>query len=306
MDPLRTTEFSPESVAVSGGKKMRDLRERLGLTLREVEDASNLLADAYQNPEFSIPPSRLSDIETKGILPSMYRVHALSLIYRVGREEILSWYGIPQGSGSPIELPNAPRTHVIRQPEARKEKIHLPYRLDPAFDVRKTVDFGRFVQQWGSVPMKFVEQMAQSDYIYGYIGTNDLTMYPILPPGSFIQIDPAKNRVRKGLWRSDYERPIYFLETREEYLCGWCMVKDGRIVLQPHPMSPCDIRIMRLPQEAEVVAVGPGRLDDGKRVAPEVKKGDKVLIGKYSGTEVKLEGDDYLIMREDDILAIVE
>ena len=60
------------------------------------------------------------------------------------------------------------------------------------------------------------------------------------------------------------------------------------------------------PQEAEVVAVGPGRLDDGKRVAPEVKKGDKVLIGKYSGTEVKLDGEDYLIMREDDILAVID
>ena len=59
------------------------------------------------------------------------------------------------------------------------------------------------------------------------------------------------------------------------------------------------------PQEAEVVAIGPGRLEDGGRVAPEVSKGDKVLIGKYSGTEVKVDGDDYLIMREDDILAIV-
>ena len=59
------------------------------------------------------------------------------------------------------------------------------------------------------------------------------------------------------------------------------------------------------PQEAEVVAIGPGRLEDGNRVVPEVSKGDKVLIGKYSGTEVKVDGDDYLIMREDDILAIV-
>ncbi|MEE2874069.1 MAG: co-chaperone GroES [Candidatus Latescibacterota bacterium] len=59
------------------------------------------------------------------------------------------------------------------------------------------------------------------------------------------------------------------------------------------------------PQEAKVVAVGPGRLEEGKHVAPEVKKGDKVLIGKYSGTEVKINGDEHLIMREDDILAIV-
>ena len=59
------------------------------------------------------------------------------------------------------------------------------------------------------------------------------------------------------------------------------------------------------PQEAEVVAVGPGKMDDGKRVTPELKKGDKVLIGKYSGTEVKIEGEEFLIMREEDVLAIV-
>ena len=59
------------------------------------------------------------------------------------------------------------------------------------------------------------------------------------------------------------------------------------------------------PQEAEIVAVGPGRIEDGERVGLEVSVGDKVLIGKYSGTEVKIEGEEYLIMREDDILAIV-
>ncbi|NKB68427.1 MAG: co-chaperone GroES [Candidatus Latescibacteria bacterium] len=59
------------------------------------------------------------------------------------------------------------------------------------------------------------------------------------------------------------------------------------------------------PQEAEIVAVGPGRIEDGDRVGLEVSVGDKVLIGKYSGTEVKVDGDEYLIMREDDILAIV-
>jgi len=59
------------------------------------------------------------------------------------------------------------------------------------------------------------------------------------------------------------------------------------------------------PQEAEIVAVGPGKTEDGKIVPLEVSIGDKVLIGKYSGTEVKIEGEDYLVMREDDILAIV-
>jgi chaperonin GroES len=60
------------------------------------------------------------------------------------------------------------------------------------------------------------------------------------------------------------------------------------------------------PQEGEVIAVGPGRLSDkGERIAPEVKKGDRILFGKYSGTEVTVSGDSLLIMRENDILAVL-
>lgn len=60
------------------------------------------------------------------------------------------------------------------------------------------------------------------------------------------------------------------------------------------------------PQRGEIIAVGPGKASDsGQIVKPEVKKGDKVLYGKYSGTEVSIENQDYLIMRESDILAII-
>ena len=60
------------------------------------------------------------------------------------------------------------------------------------------------------------------------------------------------------------------------------------------------------PQQGEVVAVGPGKMtDEGKRIAPEVKQGDKVLYGKYSGTEVTVGDEQYLILRESDVLAIV-
>ena len=93
-----------------------------------------------------------------------------------------------------------------------------------------------------------------------------------------------------------------------------------------HPIRPLDDRIVVRPEEAEektrggivlpdtakekptvgeVIAVGPGRtLDNGQRVAPEVKKGDKVVFSRYGGTEVKINGEEYLIIRESDILAI--
>ncbi len=61
------------------------------------------------------------------------------------------------------------------------------------------------------------------------------------------------------------------------------------------------------PAEGKIVAVGNGKLgDDGKRVPLEVKVGDRVLFGKYAGTEVKIEGDEYLMMREDDVLGVIE
>ncbi len=60
------------------------------------------------------------------------------------------------------------------------------------------------------------------------------------------------------------------------------------------------------PQEAEVVAVGPGKLqDDGKRQPMDVKAGDRVLVGKYSGSEIKIDDDEYVILREDEILGVI-
>jgi len=61
------------------------------------------------------------------------------------------------------------------------------------------------------------------------------------------------------------------------------------------------------PAEGKVAAVGNGKMgEDGKRVPLEIKKGDRILFGKYSGTEVKIEGEEYLIMREDDVLGVID
>jgi chaperonin GroES len=61
------------------------------------------------------------------------------------------------------------------------------------------------------------------------------------------------------------------------------------------------------PQQAEVIAVGNGKLlDSGDRVSPEVKAGDRILFGKYSGSDIKIDGQEYLILREDDLLGVLE
>jgi transcriptional regulator with XRE-family HTH domain len=235
------------------GKSLRTLREKLGLTMRDVENTSGRIAEKYHNEEYALPPSRLSDIETKGLLPSIHRLYTLSVIYRRDLRELLSWYGIDvNNTAADLGLVAPPKSHLC-DALAGMTAAQVPLRMDPGFDERRTLHLGRMVEQWGLVPAAYLAQFANSDFTYGYIGHEDFTMYPILPPGSFIQVDEARNKVVEGAWRSEYERPLYFVETRDGYTCCWCGLRKDELVLQPHPLSPAAVRILRHPQEAEVL-----------------------------------------------------
>lgn len=77
------------------GEKLKRIRERLNLTFRDVEQASQQIAGRMGNPEFIIALSRLADIENKGTVPTIYRLYTLCAIYRLDFAEILAWYGAP-------------------------------------------------------------------------------------------------------------------------------------------------------------------------------------------------------------------
>lgn len=235
------------------GQTLRSLRERLGLTMRDVETASAAIAERHKSDEFAIPPSRLSDIETKGVVPSIYRLYSLSAIYRRDAREILALYGVDLNEIA-VDLSHSlpPKSHMS-EAQQNITSVRIPVRIDPSFDPRYTVNMGRLVEQWGVIPITYLAQFADRRYTYGYIGSEDFTMYPILPPGTFVQIDESKSRVIDGAWRSEYERPIYFVETREGYTCCWCTQQQDGLVLQPHPLSPVPVRLLKHPQEAEVI-----------------------------------------------------
>src|SRR5215469_6686042 len=238
---------------VSAGQTLRGLREQLGLTMRDVETASAAIAARHKSDEFAIPPSRLSDIETKGVVPSIYRIYSLSVIYRRDARDLMSWFGVDLNqTAEDVRFALPPKTHVSDALQ-NNSSARIPIRLDPSFDLRLTANMGRVVEQWGVVPMTYLAQFADRRYSYGYIGSEDFTMYPILPPGTFIQVDESKTRVAEGAWRSEYERPIYFVETREGYTCCWCTLQQDGLVLQSHPLSPVPVRLLKHPQEAEVI-----------------------------------------------------
>ncbi len=237
----------------SAGSRLRALREQLGLTLRDAEAGSIVLAARHDNPEFVIQLSRLSDIETKGVVPSVYRLYTLAVLYRIDIRELMQWYGVDLAwVAADMGVVEPPKSHKA-QGLLTAPNVRLPIKMDPSFTLARTTNIGRMVERWGTLPLSFLAQFENSSYTYGYIGMEDLTMYPLLLPGSFVQVDESKNRVLAGAWRSEYERPIYFIETRDGFACAWCELEGERLTLQPHPLSPARIRTLKHPQEAEIV-----------------------------------------------------
>ncbi len=178
---------------LKGGYQLRVLREALGCTMRDVENASLQIARRLGSEEFGIPPSRLSDIETKGVVPSVFRFYSLAAIYRRDYRELLSWYGVDLNDiHLDVGAAHPPSSHVSKASESIAQ-ISIPVRLDPGFSLKTTTNFGRMIEQWGVVPLSYLSMFAADDrYSYGYIGSEDFTMYPILPPGSFVQVDERR------------------------------------------------------------------------------------------------------------------
>jgi hypothetical protein len=114
------------------------------------------------------------------------------------------------------------------------------------FDPEITTDIQSFVLGLSSVPLGKLIGSSESSYRYGYIGTKDRTMYPLITPGAIVQVDERRKQIVCGPWLQQSERPIYFLEMRTGFTCCWCAMEGGNLILQPHPLSPEHVRIVSL------------------------------------------------------------
>jgi len=230
------------------GSYLRQVRERLGLTYRDVERASYDLASQRSQPEFIIHLSRLADIENRGVTPSLYKVYALAAIYHIDPRDLCKWYEVPFDNhfadGSRLAAPN---THLAAPPASAR----VPLRFDPSFDPRRTEYLSRMVERWGELEATLLDR--QGRFRYGYVGLDDHMMEPLLRPGSLVLLDPSLQQVRNSGWNNEYERPIYFIDVRDGYRCCWCLKDGTQLILQTHPLSPAKPEVRRLPQEADVV-----------------------------------------------------
>src|SRR5215470_18916263 len=122
----------------------------------------------------------LSDIEIKGFQPSIFRIYSLAVIYRVDIRQILAWFGVDTSDmPNDVLLAEAPPNTHLTQIMETVPSVQLPVKFDPGFDLRKTTSLGRMIERWGVVPIQHIAPLINVDYTYGYVGTDDFTMYPI-------------------------------------------------------------------------------------------------------------------------------
>lgn len=230
------------------GSRLRQVRERLGLTYRDVERCSYELAGKRGRPDFVIHISRLADIENRGAVPGPHKIYSLAAIYHLNPVEVFEWFEIPLAEHfRDANAILARNTHLAAPPGA----MRLPMRFDPGFDPKRTELLSRMVESWRDFEGTLFD--GQRRFQYGYVGLEDHMMDPLLRPGSLLLIDPARRQVQNDGWQNEFERPIYFIDLRERYCCAWCRLENHTLVLQPHSLSPCSPRVLRTPDDAEIV-----------------------------------------------------
>jgi transcriptional regulator with XRE-family HTH domain len=241
------------------GQRLKRARERLGLKYRDVEEFSTRIAERHRNSEFAIAISRLSDIENRGVVPSVYKLYSLCAIYRLEMTDVLLWYGVDLGElPADVTLMAPERSHLVSfaadsASMGSQARLQVPISLDPGLDLQKTTFLSRFIQSWGILPVMLLAGLDLKAHRYGFLGLDDWFMYPLLQPGSLLLIDETRNKIATSGWTNEFERPIYFLEHRSGYACSWCDLADDRLVLQPHPSSKCSAQVYRYPAEIEVI-----------------------------------------------------
>jgi hypothetical protein len=249
---LRAKSHDPGQPMRASGQQLRQLRCSLGLTLRDVEATSQRIADEYQNPGFAIPFSRLFEIESKGMLPTIFRLYSLSVIYRTEYADLLRMFRIDLGRlAGDLRFASVPVTHKIKATFADTSlgEIHTETRLTKP--VARVATSG---QPARSVPSMSPYGQPKGKLSLVHVGTEDYTMFPLIAPSSLLQVDETVRKVRSSRWRSEHERPIYLFETRMDgFRVGWCSVSNNELTIQPHPLSPTPAKTYRYPVEAEVV-----------------------------------------------------
>lgn len=213
---------------------LKTLRNRRNITVREVEQASRRIADVKGDKRFCISNGWLAQLENGASEPSICKLFSLSVIYRASFLDMLRLYDVDVDNKEKYEPVADPFLTQLISDNGIPEVCTLPDQSVTSLAIRD-------------------KKTAEDSIIYGHLGLADLTMFPMIRPNALLKIDTSQNKLLTNGWRNEYERPIYFVELRQAYACGWCELQGAELLIIPHHSSPANVRRFTYPRKAEIV-----------------------------------------------------
>lgn len=212
------------------GQTLKTLRNRRNITVREVEQASRRIAEVKGDKRFCISNGWLAQLEKGVSEPSICKLFSLSVIYHAKFLDLVRLYNVDVDD------------------KEKYEPVADPYltQLIPGNGN------GNRAEAMSAQQLAGGEDCAPS-VIYGHLGSSDFTMYPMIRPGALLKIDTSQNKLASVAWRNEFERPIFFVELRDAFACGWCELQGNHLLIIPHPSSPASVRRFTYLREAEIV-----------------------------------------------------
>jgi len=232
------------------GGKLRTIRNHWKLSLREVEERTQRLAQQWNNPSYRISASWLDRVERENRDLSAMKLIVLAAVYGLNPEQMLAICptGPTADSVVPLSGPNA--TLLLSEgPLNDHARSWLPDTLVTETPPEQTMLLPN--ENGGTA----------SPLRRGVVGQRDRTLEPMIRPGSVVLIDTQKRAIaHRREWTSEFDRPIYFLLTREGYVTGFCELDKEAdwLTLVPHPLSFETSRRWKYRKEIEVVGTVTG------------------------------------------------
>jgi transcriptional regulator with XRE-family HTH domain len=236
------TNCSPEGI----GGKLRSIRLQGKFTLRQVEERSLRFVQEKGNQSFQVSASWLDRLEREEHELTVNKLMVLADVYRLPIDQLVRF--LYPGDDQPMSLgqrssPNA--TMLLTEgPLNEQAKYLLPNTLGLDQPPNETT------------LLAAANNSSLTPYRRGVIGKHDRTLDPMVPPGSIVHIDIQRRAISSSRdWSHEFQRPIYFLTTREAYVCGWCELDPNSdwLTLIPHPLSPASSRRWRYRKEIESI-----------------------------------------------------
>lgn len=239
---------------MTADRKLKALRNARKITGRQVEEASRRIAAAKGDKRFCISNAWLAQLEKGVSEPSICKLFSLSVIYRVKFSDLIRLYDVHIEEIEKYEsVANPHRTQLLSmklQHEAGMQQVADTLRAD----LRRRPTSLLPEKLFASRPAVMQSpNVGPTTITYGYIGLDDSTMYPLIRPGSFVRIDTSQNKLQSVTPHNEYDRPIYFVELRDAFACGWCELQSNELLIIPHHSSPGRIRRFTYMKDAEIV-----------------------------------------------------